>query len=45
MQTDSQRLVVVDAQPFDSGNYRCVARNEYSQAFAAEVITVEGRIG
>ncbi|XP_070503266.1 papilin isoform X4 [Chironomus tepperi] len=39
---DSQRLVVVDAQPFDSGNYRCVARNEYSQAFAAEVITVEG---
>ncbi|KAL7022058.1 hypothetical protein ACKWTF_012113 [Chironomus riparius] len=39
---ESQRLVVVDAQPFDSGNYRCVARNEYSQAFAAEVITVEG---
>lgn len=39
---DSHTLIVNDAQPFDSGNYRCVARNRYTQAFAAEVINVEG---
>jgi Ni,Fe-hydrogenase maturation factor len=39
---EPNRIIVVDAQPFDSGNYRCVARNDYSQAFAAEVISVEG---
>lgn len=40
--TEPNRIIVVNAQPFDSGNYRCVARNDYSQAFAAEVISVEG---
>lgn len=39
---EPNRIIVVEAQPFDSGNYRCVARNDYSQAFAAEVISVEG---
>lgn len=40
---EPNRIIVVEAQPFDSGNYRCVARNDYSQAFAAEVISVEGK--
>lgn len=39
---DPQHITIADAQPFDSGNYRCVAKNDYSHAFAAEVISVEG---
>lgn len=41
---ESNRIIVVEAQPSDSGNYRCVARNDYSEAFAAEVISVEGTL-
>ncbi|CRL07350.1 CLUMA_CG020329, isoform A [Clunio marinus] len=39
---EPNRVIIVGAHPSDSGNYRCVARNNYSQAFAAEVISVEG---
>lgn len=39
---EPNRIIIVQAEPSDSGNYRCVARNDYSEAFAAEVISVEG---
>jgi papilin len=39
---EPNRIIIRDTQPSDSGNYRCVAKNEYSSAHAAEVISVEG---
>lgn len=40
--TESNRVIIRDARPTDSGNYRCVAKNDYSTAHAAEVISIDG---
>lgn len=39
---NDERLIVRGATPEDSGEYKCLARNEFSHASHTEQITVQG---
>lgn len=39
---DDHTLNVFGALPSDSGSYKCLARNEHSEAFEENTIRVEG---
>lgn len=42
--SDAHTLTIYGANAGDSGNYKCEARNQYSQSFHVEQINVEGNI-
>lgn len=42
--TDAHQLMVFGAIPSDTGRYKCLARNEMSEAFQENSIHVEGTI-